>query len=84
MSPKLASAPEVVRLHKVPRPEQTHLTDSQKRRLEEAERRIRDARLAWATMVKAFGFSACARDFYRTTPQSLLKKVQRVEREREA
>jgi negative regulator of sigma E activity len=80
MGKMLAPGGLPARLGTMPWPEPKRLTEAQERRLRAAEARIAQSRRAWATTVRKLGISACARA-YGVTPQSLLKRVQRAERE---
>jgi hypothetical protein len=63
----------------MPLPKQKWLTRREIDRLFAAERRIHDARLAWAGTIRRFGIAACARELG-VTPQALGQRLQTVER----
>lgn len=63
----------------VPLPKQKMLNRREVDQLFAAERRIYDARLAWARTIRAFGIAACARELG-ITPQALSQRLKTVER----
>jgi hypothetical protein len=56
------------------------LTDWDRKRLAEAEERIRKAELAWVKLVRELGIGAVARDSGTITSAGLSAKVRRIER----